>query len=151
MPLDPPLPRAKVVSEMNRYQRDLLSVDRFRKLLRGDVDLNRLARLLGKWLSFKLATQGLEVARRLHISLHEDLAGELALLAGRNVRMQFVFGADEPGRELLAMQGGRMVGKLQKAGSVEIRHFDSADHIFSLWADRQDLIESLAESLAPRP
>jgi len=151
MPLDAPLPRHKVVSEMNRYQRDLLSVDRFRKLLRGDVDLRRLARLLGKWLHFKLATPALEIARRLHISLHEDLAGEMALLARRKVRMHFVFGADEPGPQLLATQGGRMVAKLQQAGSVEIRHFDSADHIFSRWADRQDLIESLAESLAPRP
>ena len=151
MPLDPPLPRHKVVSEMNRYQRDLLSVDRFRKLLRGDVDLRRLSRLIGKWLYFKLATPAREVARRLHIPLHDDLAGEMALLAGRNVRMQFVFGADEPGRELLAMQGGGMVGKLQKAGSVEIKHFDAADHIFSGWAVRQDLIESLAESFAPRP
>ena len=150
IPLDAPLPQHTVISEMTRYRRDLFSIDRLRRLLSGGVDLRRVAMLLGRWLRLRLTAPTLELARILHISFDEDLSGELALLAARKVRMQFVFAAGEPGLQLLAMQGGRMVGRLQKDGAVEIRHFDSADHIFSRWECRRDLVEALVKSFEPR-
>lgn len=149
MPLDAPMPEHVVISEMARYRSDPFSIDRWLRLLRGGVDLRRAATLLGRWLRFKLAAPTLELARQLHIPLNDDLSGELALLAARNVRMQFVFAAGEPGKQLLMMQGGPMVNRLETAGAIEIRDVEAADHIFSRWKCRRALVDLLAESLSP--
>lgn len=146
MPLDAPMPDHVVISEMARYMRDPFSTDRWLRLLKGGGDMRRVSTFLGKWLSSKVTAPARELARQLRIPLNDDLAGELALLAERNVKMQFAFAANEPGEQLLKAQGGRIVGRLQQSGTIEIRHLDTADHIFSRLAPRRDLVDALVKA-----
>ena len=136
-PLLEPLPAHKVAQEMSRYRRNLFSLQPWRKLLRGEVDVSRLARLLARRVRQRAATAGRELARLLHLPLRDDLAAELAGAAAAGTVLHFVFSENEPGEDLLRSLAGRAVGRLQRQGRLHLHHLDDADHTFTGAAARE--------------
>ncbi len=148
-PLLEPLPAHKVTQEMSRYRRNLFSLQPWRKLLRGEVDVLRIALLLVRRLQQSVATASRELGRLLHLPLRDDLAGDLDRAAADGIALHFVFSQDEPGEDLLRSQAGRAVGRLQRLGRLQLHHVDDADHTFIGEGARERvaaLLDALLES-----
>jgi alpha/beta superfamily hydrolase len=147
MSLDAPLPDQRVISEAHRYREAAFRLHSWRKLMRGEVDVGRVAQIMirrtGAWLS----RHWRDLARRLGLPLRDDLGRELESVAQRGIGMLFVFATHDPGLELLRTQGGSCVGKLRQRGQLEIRLISGADHTFTARTARNQLNAVLAEAL----
>jgi alpha-beta hydrolase superfamily lysophospholipase len=136
-PLVEPLPAYMVTQEMSRYRRSPFSRQRWHKLLRGEVDVRRIARLLARHAGQSVVTAGRELARLLRLPLRDDLAGELARATADGTVLHFVFSQDEPGEDLLRSLAGRAVARLQRQHRLHLHRMDDADHTFTGEAARE--------------
>ena len=140
MPLD--LAPFRITSDVRRYRHSVRSIAAWRKLLRGDVDLERLARVVATRLRATVARRIREGLRRLHVPLR-DLGSELAALARNGTAIHFVFAADDPGRAMLAEEAGSVVDRLARAGTLAIDVIENADHTFTPRWSHPLLIETV--------
>jgi alpha/beta superfamily hydrolase len=133
----------KVVSEAQRYSQSARDLDKWKKLLRGEVNTRVLARtLLGRARALGV-NRGREVFRRLGLRWPKDVGAELESCAKRGVPVEFVFASDDPGMPLLYEQGGSLVLELQRRRKIGVRTVDNPDHTFTqLWSH-----ELLADAL----
>lgn len=132
--------RAVVASQAVQSLRD---PRRWLKLLRGQVNLQVIARaLIGRgqdgWRRWRR-----ELARRLGHPLPDDLAADLQRVVSRGVLPWFVFSEGDPGQWLLAEQGGAVYRRLLRRGQIGIRHLAGADHTLSHRAAREALRQCL--------
>jgi hypothetical protein len=62
--------------------------------------------------------------------------------------MRFVFAGDDPGRFVLAEEGGSVVPRLQGSGALSIQVIDAADHTFTPRWSHRPLLDAIAQALA---
>jgi hypothetical protein len=118
-----------------RYQKSVTSAKSWKKLLTGRVDLRRVAGVVATRARSMIEHRAREIARELRLPLTDDLASELAALGRRNVHMNFVFSAADPGRPMLVEQGGRTVERLQRSRKLSLDIIERTDHTFTArWA-----------------
>ncbi len=61
--------------------------------------------------------------------------------------MRFVFAGDDPGRFVLAEEGGSVVARLRDSGALSIQVIDGADHTFTpRWSHRL-LLDAIVQAL----
>lgn len=133
MPLD--FAAFRVAADAMRYRRSIVSGSSWRKLLRGRVDLLRVARVLLHRIHGAVSRPLREAMRRLRIPLTDDLGSELDLLAARGVALRFIFAEGDPGQQLFAEQGGSVVPRLAAGGQLGVRIIPGTDHTFTArWA-----------------
>jgi hypothetical protein len=143
-----------VAQEMARYRSRLFSLQPWRKLFAGEVDVRLVARLLARRLMQRLAAAGRELARLVHLPLRNDLAGELVRATADGTVLHFVFSDNEPGEDLLHGQAGRAVGRLQRQRRLHLHRLDDTDHTFTGEAARERaaaLMDTLFETVATAP
>jgi len=88
-----------------------------------------------------------DVARLAGFGLKDDLASELKRIAAQGTGIYFVFSASDPGHSMLLEQGGRIVNKFVRGGEMLISIVQGADHTFTSYWNRDQLIVLLAEYL----
>lgn len=143
MSLDAKLADQRVIAEARRYQRTAFSLQSWLKLVSGRVDIANVARILVRRAYATVNHTWRDFARRLHLPLTDDLASELESLARRGTSMLFVFAANDPGIELLRLQGGSTVGKLRGRQQLDVRIISDADHTFTSSRARDQLVSIL--------
>ena len=147
MSLDAPLTDQEVISEAHRYRETAFRLHSWRKLMRGEVDVGKVAQVMirrtGAWLN----RHWRDLARALGVPLTDDLGHELESVAERGTAMLFVFATNDPGLQLLRTQGGSRVRKLRARGQLAIQLINGADHIFTAVSARERLIAVLSEAL----
>jgi len=147
MSLDAPLTDQEVISEAHRYRETAFRLHSWRKLMRGEVDVGKVAQIMirrtGAWLN----RHWRDLARDLGVPLTDDLGHELEAVAERGTAMLFVFATNDPGLQLLRTQGGSRVRKLRARGQLAIQLINGADHIFTAVSARERLITVLSEAL----
>ena len=126
-----------------------LSLQNFKRLLRGQIDVPMVARLYLHRARVAVEALVRDAARQLHIRLPHDLGWQLQELAGRGVRVVFVFARGEPGLELLRIQGGSAVRRL--GDRCRVRIIDSGDHTFTFSGPRAQLEQVLSDELFAPP
>jgi pimeloyl-ACP methyl ester carboxylesterase len=138
----------RVIADAQRYQRSIARGVSWRKLLRGDVDLKRVADVVVRrtWSAFGRPWR--ELRRRLHVPHRDDLGAKLDTLARRRVAMRFVFAGDDPGRFVLAEEGGSVVPRLQGSDALSIHVIDAADHTFTPRWSHRPLLDAIVQALA---
>jgi alpha-beta hydrolase superfamily lysophospholipase len=149
-----PLPAYMVTQEMSRYRRSPFSRHRWRKLLHGEVDVRRVARLLARHVGRSVVTAWRELARLLRLPLRDDLAGELGRATADGTVVHFVFSENEPGEDLLRSLAGRAVARLQRRHQLHLHRMDDADHTFTGAAARERvaaLMDALFQAPPPPP
>jgi pimeloyl-ACP methyl ester carboxylesterase len=129
MPLD--LAAFRVTADAARYQKSVRNTESWKKLLRGDVDVGRVARVVAERVRAIAEHRGRELARRLRVPLHDDLGSELYALGRRGVAIRFIFASDDPGRAMLVEQGGSAVPRLEAQGKLSIDIIAGPDHTFT--------------------
>ncbi|MEO7432880.1 MAG: hypothetical protein ABIR62_12840 [Dokdonella sp.] len=137
----------RVAADAARYQRALSSGASWRKLVRGQVDLTRVARIVWLRAIGKIARPLKELQRHLHLPLTNDLGSELAKLARRDVNVRFVFAASDPGRGLLFEEGGSVVPRLLASGMLGVTMIDGPDHTFTPRWSHAVLLDALVTAI----
>jgi pimeloyl-ACP methyl ester carboxylesterase len=149
MSLDAPMAAHKVADDMTRYRSGVFDAARWRKFLRGGVNVRHLLAVVWHAGASAAARPLREVARLLRLPVHDDLAAELRCVAARQVRVNFLIAEGDPGEVLLRSQAGRIVDRLARGRVLTIQHFDMADHVFTRYLARQRLFQALNRLLGP--
>jgi pimeloyl-ACP methyl ester carboxylesterase len=139
---------AEVVRNPTTYLNRLFSPHAWQRLFSGDVSLVKIIHVYLHRSFLAIESTVREVARRLRVKLPQDLGSELEEIGSRGVRVAFVFARDEPGIELLKLQGGSSVQRLGDLCRVHI--FEGGDHIFSQRAHRSVMEDALTNDLLTR-
>jgi alpha/beta superfamily hydrolase len=129
MPVD--FVAARVAQDTKRWSTNVRSAASWRKLLRGEVDVRRVARVLAVRGRAIAESRTREVLRRLHVPLHEDLGSELYALHRTGIELRYIFAAGDPGHAMLFEQGGSAVERMRATGALAIDVIDGPDHTFT--------------------
>lgn len=121
----------RITADAARYRKSVTSGASWRKLLRGEVKLSRIATVLWHSVRGRVVNTAKNVLRALHVPLRDDLGSELETLARRGVAIRFVFADEDPGRAMLHDEGGPVVERLAARGKLAIRTIEGADHTFT--------------------
>jgi hypothetical protein len=139
---------AEVVHNPGLYRRRLFSREAWGRLLRGDVNIWRIAKIYFYRPLLGLESALRDFARRVHLRLPNDLGWELEEICGRGVKVVFVFARGEPGIDLLKIQAGSSISRLGEYCRFHL--IDGADHIFSQGGQRAIMKKVLSDELFTR-
>ena len=115
------------------------------RLLTGKVDLSRIMIVNLRRALLTLESHARRLARGLNAPLPNDVGWELQRLVRRGVRLVFVFARNEPGLEVLRLQGGSTIAALGDRCRVHI--VDEGDHVFTRIEPRLAMERILDEEL----
>jgi dienelactone hydrolase len=138
------------IMDAARYRQSVTRGASWRKLLRGEVDLVRVAIVLLKRMRARAGTSARNLLRALHIPLRDDLGSELRGLAHRGIALEFIFSRSDPGGVMLAEQGGTTVSRLIAASKLATQTIDGADHTFTPRWTHGPLLAAIETALARR-
>lgn len=134
-------PPFQMVQAAAQYRRSMRESDKWLKLLRGRVDLRAALRVFAHRVGDRTRSVAREIARAVHVPVHEDLAAELSRVVDRGTALRFVFSVGDPGESLLRVGAGRRLGRRHRRGAVTITYLTDCDHSLSaawmheaLWA-----------------
>jgi alpha-beta hydrolase superfamily lysophospholipase len=138
----------EVVHNPGLYRQRVFSLQAWRRVLNGEVNIVRIGGIYLQRLRLAGETMLREIARPLRIRLPNDLGWDLERIIGRGVRVTFVFAKGEPGIDLLRLQAGTALSRLSER--IRLRIIDGGDHIFSRPAPRHIMENVLSEELYVR-
>lgn len=151
MSIDTPGTDLEVAGDMAHYKSEMLSLQRWGKLVRGQIDLARFFGVLGRSMAVQTRHALRDMARWFRLPLQDDLARELLTLTDRRISLRFVFSENDPGHELLRTQGGLSLTRLVRRRDIAIETIRGADHIFSHSLPRQKLLDLLCRIFGDKP
>ncbi len=137
----------RVHAAASAYGQSLWSPAKWLKLLSGRANLRVLIQVVWRRACMRLAQSGRDMGRLLGIRLHNDLGAELKRLAAAGLHPQFIFAKGDPGEALMAEQGGRAIKRLVRQGQIGVHHIERADHVFTDFQARQELMAQLDRTL----
>jgi alpha/beta superfamily hydrolase len=129
------------------YGRSARDPARWKKLLRGEVDLARLARVgvahvarvaRGRWADLR------EMVQPGSASL---LSRNLRTIAARGRRIHVILSDGEPAQALLMTEAARTVRQMLRSGAMTLDRIRGGDHTFSRLAPRSALVARIRELL----
>jgi len=138
----------EAAAETARYKQSIRSMESWKKLLRGQVDVGHLARMLRKRVTGLLGAQAKDAVRRIGIKLDDDLGTELMQLARRRVATTFLFCDREPGLPLFRERTGSTAPRLESRGLLWLRIIDGPDHTYTPRWSHAVLEREVAAALA---
>ena len=130
------------------YQKSARDPSKWLRLLTGRVDVAQLARVMSRRARTRARHALRGLARAVGIPLHDDLVAELRTVQARGARLRLILSDGDPGLGILREEGGSMVDKLVRSGSLSLRMLPGTDHTFSKQAARQALCDELEAQLS---
>jgi len=129
------VPTHQVAQDAAYYKRSALSLERWRRLLRGEVNPWAFTQTMLRHARSVAAHRLRDLARTVGRPYPEDLGFELEKLAARGVALHFVFASGEAGLDLLKLEGGTSVPRLLERGKLHIDIIEGPDHTFTpMWS-----------------
>ena len=129
------------------YQRSMRDPSRWKKLLKGEVDLMRLARVTAAHVAKTAKGRWVDLKEMLVPSAGTQLSQDLREIAGLGRRLDFYVSDGEPANAILATEAKGAVNKARRAGLMSIATVDGGDHTFSQGAPRDELIRRIRADL----
>ena len=133
----------QVFSLMESFRGKALTRGPWRKLLRGELHVRIIAKVAARRLLNVVSPALLDLARLMRFPLKDDLSQHLHRAAQHGVALHFVFARHAPGLALLRTQAGRGLTALKQSGHATVDVIDGADHIFTRYQAREQLVRSL--------
>ncbi len=137
----------RIADDIQRYRTNAFRLDSWLKLLRGEVNLLELSRVLARRMQSRAIVPLRVVARALGMPLRDDLPSELHSVARAGIQLQFIFAELDPGHELLKTLAGSTARRLENRGAIRIQTIAAADHTFTDRNTRAQLVTAIAELL----
>lgn len=129
------------------YRKSLRDGSRWKKLLRGDVNLRRLWEVaVGQVLAHAKARAD-ELKEIVAPHKASRLARDLRRLASMRRRMTLFVAESDPGREILMTSARRATSQGLRHGRIRFEMIPQADHTFSQIKPRRDLVARLKAHL----
>ncbi|HSS28719.1 MAG TPA: alpha/beta fold hydrolase [Usitatibacter sp.] len=129
------------------YRKSLRDGSRWKKLLRGDVNLRRLWEVaVGQVLAHARA-RAEELKEIVAPHKASRLARDLRRLASMRRRMTLFVAESDPGREILMTSARRATSQGLRNGRIRFEMIPQADHTFSQIKPRRDLVARLKAHL----
>lgn len=133
----------EILVATERYRSGLFRLQTWKRLARGELDLRQIAATAARSFGRGLRQRWRGAARAVGLPLADDLAGDLLRAAQAGRPLRFVFATDAPGCTLLHRQGGPVVQRLAREGSLSLEFVDGADHTFTHGPVRESLVQRL--------
>jgi alpha-beta hydrolase superfamily lysophospholipase len=131
------------------YKRSMKDPQRWMKLVRGQVDLKRLAEVVAAHAAATLRASTKLAGEWLGIGKGTRLAQDMArVVAKRHITLMVAEG--DPGRDILMHEARRVVRQASRAGRLRIEAIPEADHTFTQSRPRQDLVERILRHVTAR-
>ena len=140
-----------------QYRKSMRDPGRWLKLLRGDVNVPRLAETLLGLAMAKLKAQLDALGELITPHAGPRLGRDIAKLLAMNRPLSFFIAEGDPGREILMTSARRAATRGLRTGEIAIEMIADADHTFSQMKPRREMIARMAAHLrrhlheAPRP
>ena len=127
------------------YRNAVKDKSRWMKLLRGQVDVKRVARFVAGHVSKRvkstLQSMGLGKEERLSRDLKQVL---------RTHHVAMYFSQGEPGLDILMNEAKRTANRAIRSGRMDLEVIPGADHTFSQWPARRMIVDKLLDHFAAR-
>lgn len=134
---------------MKQYRQSMRTWSSWKKLLTGKVNVLAVARTV--------AGRGVRAARSWIGAVRhalgvdrqdaDNLRRDLERLVERGVKMSFFFAESDPGFDLLMLEAGNVVRRLERSGRLSIEIIEGADHTFTPFPPRRELADRLTATL----
>jgi alpha-beta hydrolase superfamily lysophospholipase len=131
------------------YKKSMKDPQRWKRLLRGEVDLMRIARVGLQHASASLVAKAKSLGEVLGLGTDSRLSKDLKRLV-RRTRMTMFVSEGDPGRDVLMHEAKRPATRAMKAGRLHLQVIAGADHTFSQSKPRRELLEKLVAHLTQR-
>lgn len=131
------------------YRKSMKDPSRWLKLLRGDVNFGRLFAVALSWPA-GAARKGYDALCETFVPrFGPPLARDLGRLEGLGCPLTLVVSEGDPGRDLLMSGAPRTAKRAIRAGRVRVETIAGADHTFTQWQGRDELVARLVAHLVP--
>ena len=137
----------KEFSIWNWYKEAITTRNSWIKLFKGKIDFTSLFHAITNRLQLK-ATSKLNQFRskKTHTDKHKyQLALDLQAIAEKNIHIQFILSRNDPGYDILMTNAGRTAKKLLKSNKISINFIENADHTFSKYTPRTDVLNTITK------
>lgn len=142
-------PPFQMVQAAAQYQQSVLQASKWLKLLRGQVRLRPIAKVLAHRAADRFAATWRNVRRAIGSPAREDLGVELRIVGQQRRILRFIFSVGDPGETLLRSGAGSMLRRLEQQGRITVSHLPDCDHSFSSAWMHEALWRELARGLGP--
>jgi pimeloyl-ACP methyl ester carboxylesterase len=139
---------ASLFGDIAHYNQSMRSRQAWRRLLTGKAALGTVFRVAAWHAKHRGGRLARDLARRLHLPLHDDLGSHLLALARRGTHVHFLYSEADPGRAVLANAAGSVTTRLHRQGHCDIQIFQGADHTFTQRWAQHSLSEALERMLS---
>jgi alpha-beta hydrolase superfamily lysophospholipase len=133
------------------YRRSMRDPERWKKLLLGEVDVPRLARTAAAHVARMARGRWDDLRELLDPSRGTRLSRDLREIQARGRPMDVFVAEGEPAGAMLQTEAKRAVRRARRAGVLSIENILGADHTFSRYAARSDLVARIHRNLKEKP
>ena len=131
-----------------QYKKSMRDPGRWLKLMRGGVNMARLAETVVGLARAKLKAQGDLLREFVFPAAGPRLSRDLRRLLAMNRPLSFFVAEGDPGREILMAGAKRTATRALRTGQIAVEMIPDADHTFSQLKPRGELVSRLKAHLA---
>lgn len=136
------------------YKKAIIRPGSWIKLLKGKINIREFSTMLimrGRIVLKIKAKHMSQFALGANENRHYmDLDWDLDKIANNNTHILFVLSRNDPGYDILMTTAGKTAKKLTKQGSLTLKFIENADHTFSKYQPRCDVINAIKSDLISR-
>jgi pimeloyl-ACP methyl ester carboxylesterase len=143
------LATSNLFEDVAAYRKSMKDPQRWKRLLRGEVDLMRIVRVGLAHATAQLASKVKSLGELLGLGTDARLSKDLKRLF-RHSRMAMYVSEGDPGRDVLMHDARRTALRAMKRGDLVLEVIPGADHTLSQSKPRTDLLERLITHFTQR-
>ncbi|NWF64041.1 MAG: alpha/beta hydrolase [Chloroflexi bacterium] len=145
---------AELYEDWDTFRKSMWIKDRWKKILKRKDILSHIIATVLRVFQLKVKAYLTPLSHRIMrvfgIKGIEDLAWDLDTIAGRGVRVNFIFADTDPGVKLLMEGAGSALKKLCQHGAISIAYISKANHNFSSHRGRTQLLKRIEDHFLKR-
>jgi alpha/beta superfamily hydrolase len=130
-----------------QYRKSMRDPSRWLKLLRGDVNMKRLAEVVVAQVKAKVRSRQDALREMLMPHTAPRLAQDIRKLLSMKRPITFFIAEGDPGRDILMAGAPRTASRALKSGDIRVEMIPDADHTFSKLKPRRELVSRVQAHL----
>ena len=144
------MPTYQVERDSQQYNESLYSLEKWKKLLSGKVDLIYLSSFIYQK-TLKTLTSNIQAsAEKIGIYSGSRLTKDLKKYVHNNIKISFFIASKDPGKKLLMNESRIVVNTMIKSNQMDIYEVPNADHTFSSLNCRKEFVRLYVEHIKSR-
>jgi len=144
------IPTYQVERDSQQYSESLLSLEKWKKLLSGKVDLIYLSSFIYQKALKTLTSNIQALTEKVGIHNGSRLTKDLNKYISKNMKISFFIASKDPGKKLLMNESRIIVNTMIKSNQLDIYEIPNADHTFSSLNCRKEFVRLYVEHIKSR-